>query len=414
MNAAHTTGRPTISRAAIEVKIAKASKLVAEIAESQRRTLELRAELESIQQEISDDCWTRIPILNQDIIESILDVVDPRGSSTLIPRWEEDKHRFRILRYLASFCAISRMWLGPARRRLYRLIPFHTSGKSTALFTSKFLDTVLNFPTIRPYVQQLRIAYNIESSAALEAFWLEGIHLLPNCTVDLTIRSSRGSISEIFARGPSAACALTYFYTYCNPGWSPSTWEVAMQNWQRLESLSFDGSIISRNFGFESVTSDDPDQLLPRLQSLYLFGCQSPRFPLTSPNTLHSLQLHICWGVDPISLVRFVSRHSLSLRSITIVSTTFHPESDSILADVAASADSLTRISIARAHKSSSMALFRAIPQSVEVVELDGSYSLEECRMFAESRRGVGALREVLRLGENIMVGDGSSVPVSG
>jgi hypothetical protein len=119
---------------------------------------------------------TTIPI-NEDVISSILEYLDPKSTTSLLgsPKflWGDQWVAAGCLA-IAPLCLVSRMWLRPARRHLYRVITAYTTYFNCPLF----LCAVSTSSTVASLVRHLHIQiahWNVEDFNKLT-------EALPQCT----------------------------------------------------------------------------------------------------------------------------------------------------------------------------------------------------------------------------------------
>jgi hypothetical protein len=241
---------------------------------------------------------------NLDILEIIFDNLDPNGH--LPSDFDHSIHGHPEGIFFASLCLVSRLWLGLARRVLYRVI---RSLEEHPVSLKKFHSTINGNPTIRPFVRYLKTTLDGKCGMMLEI-----MGLLPRCSFSLNWGSRcKASITK----GDIPLASVTCLLLSESGAWtklSPSGWAIALTRLCRLESLYLPalGDVFSAH-----IASQDGHQFLPSLSRLALSRMfESFAIPPTCPNTLHTLIMAHCSAVPREPLLYLIQRHSESLRRI--------------------------------------------------------------------------------------------------
>jgi hypothetical protein len=260
---------------------------------------------------------TRIPILDRDVIDEILDRIRPDDNSLDRPDFDwildlDFAPAYSGYKYLASLCLISRLWLPLARRRLYRVIPSFLPLSQRA---NLFKATILTVPELRPLV------HRVYSSQDDESLWEEVIPLLPYARVLIPDHPERTRYAGDII--PQSLFTLKSLSLLSMPGpdlippVAPKLWVAGFQGWTNLKELrlvSFD------HFLPDTTTIDTP---LPSLSVLGLRESSLFRIPPTSQNTLRTLVLDTCIRINLNSFSHLIHHHTRSLRNICLKSVHF-------------------------------------------------------------------------------------------
>jgi hypothetical protein len=209
--------------------------------------------------------------------------------------------------YVALLCLISRAWLVPARRVLYRTI---TEYYNNVTHAPLLWDTITNFPHIRPLIRRMYlrngVAYPLFADLNL---------LLPSCAVLVSIPGYWVRDLQAFASSES----IGYLHAQKDPKntYTEEVWRCGFKLWIRLEVLEF--TDYSESFPYDDVTagSEEANRILPSLTVLK-FKWLEGRLPIppTTRNTLHTLSLLGCRRVNGHSFLHLLRHHADSLRRI--------------------------------------------------------------------------------------------------
>jgi hypothetical protein len=307
-----------------------------------------------------------------DVIELIFDHIDIDASQyhhSCFSRYSKGDRR-RKLPSLALLCLVSRDWLIPARRLLYRLIP--ELGK---LHFDKLFRTIKELPDIRKYVQRLYIY--IHDSV------LEYAELLPNCKIYLLPRRDGSTPSEALAGSKNIAGIHIKDFP-----WLPEVWSPAFTRWIGLEDLRL--YVSSYQPSFPPAETQEYDVWLPSLRTLKLSMMEKWTLPPTTPNTIHTLVIHsFTPRVYAQPFIDFVRRHSSSLRRLLLNNINFDDdEGGEVLDNIGTLAPNLECIFIRSSQCQITEKFFDNIPRSVvEIsVEIDAPQSIKKCMDFLKGR----------------------------
>jgi hypothetical protein len=231
------------------------------------------------------DTGRRAPSVNSDFLHGVFDTVYPDVGARTTSFYTN----------LAPLCSVSRSWGTVARRFLYRTINL------VAIDQKLFASTVQTTPSVRPLVRCIFVE-KVSYPNALDF----GV-LLPNTSfvIDLARPVASGILQQL---------NVIHLHIDSDASWSPSMWEDTLRSWRELEVLRITGP---QNFPGVSTV------VLPTLHTLKFIGCNSFGIPLASPNTLHTLKFHSCRNVDSDALLALISRHSASLKMLTLWTVQF-------------------------------------------------------------------------------------------
>jgi hypothetical protein len=284
----------------------------------------------------------KTPPLPEDVIEIIFYYLFPDlPFSSPEVSWGEEgcKERYTKAR-LAQFCLLSRAWLVPTRRVLYRTIthPYNHATKAPLLW-----NLINNVAQIRTYIFRLIMLPEDLHHVSLS----EIKTVLPRCTVFLTIIPGATRMSP--ERVTSSDCV-----GYLRAGWDQmegytrDMWISAFTNWTRLEVLHIQASLVSF-FPFDVAEQDG--LFLPSLRVLRLRMMREViPIPPTSPNTLHTLCLVSLEGLTAEPFLALIHRHSYSLRRLHVAYVGFdYMAPHSILTDAVSQLRGLESLFIHRA-----------------------------------------------------------------
>jgi hypothetical protein len=237
-----------------------------------------------------------IPYLPSDVIEIIFSHRFPDLPSDILNfpsdafDNQEDLHPEGV-EYMSSLCLVSRTWLTPARRVLYRTITEYHSD------IALLWNTIFHCPHLRIYIRRMFL-----QSQAAKAQFRELGPQLPQCVVFETV-STCAPLTET----SDHACYLRVIgEQYYHPG---ELWPAADGQWSHLKVLEYIGAQ-----QFYLSFSDD----LPFLRVIKFRSLDTPRFPSISTNTLHTLAFSNCRKVHIPSFFDFILRHSQSLLRLSI------------------------------------------------------------------------------------------------
>jgi hypothetical protein len=303
------------------------------------------------------------PQLSGDIVETIVSHVEiPHDSPhfSLLEDWKNRPYCF-----LATLCLVSKLWLTPARRQLYRVIPpFDIPGHDY----SSFFTTVQKYEGVRSHIRRLHI--NLRTSehghSLRDELMLKCIPSFPRCSV--IANTSDDDIPLVEELMTLDSLAVLYISAVrCH---SPrKDWETTFQRWPSLQRLR-----INQNpkefpqWAPANILSAESIQL-PSLRVLMLSAMDKKwAFPPTTSNTLHTLILRECVKVAVSTLVAFIRHHSTSLRRIFIEDLELR-EDETALDDIGFYAPNLEFLYI---HKTWHIteAIFSNLPASLVEVSL--------------------------------------------
>jgi hypothetical protein len=263
-----------------------------------------------------------ISYLTYDILETIFDHLDP----TIHPHFplysydlEQNDRRKSKLKSIAPLCLVSRSWVSPARRVLYRAIP----NLSINGF-EKFLGTFEETPDIRLFVRWMYV-YSGQRETRLTI-----IEYLPRC---LLIFVTGAGWHKSPAKNIIPHISTIGGILLDSSPWEEEGWMVAFRYWTNLQSLTLsNGSFQFRNPEFAEAAHRE--HVLPALQTLVLDDNYRHVLrgadlftPPTTPNTLHTLSIsRQTYTTDPNNTPKFLGllvRHSESLRCLCLLSVQF-------------------------------------------------------------------------------------------
>jgi hypothetical protein len=205
---------------------------------------------------------------------------------------------------IKPLCLISRSWLVPVRRVLYRTISFQSE-------IPELWDILMNSPHLRIYVVRLYFPLKITNSLTAEFG-----ALFPNCAIYITMPPALMYVEKLLAQ-------MNYLgyprVGQCHPKW---IWRDGFRNWTRLQVLEIKRDK-NRTPGYYLDRKENLEPLLPSLCILKLRGTRGLQLPLTTSNTLHTLVIVGCLHLDASMFRDLASRHSGSLRRIHIQYNTF-------------------------------------------------------------------------------------------
>jgi hypothetical protein len=287
-----------------------------------------------------------VPVLPEDVVEIIfynLFPDHPFSSPDIF--WSEysrnepcTARRFPLCKAcLAAFYLLSRAWLNPTRRILYRTIthPYSSTLKGPLLW-----NLLNSSPHLRTYILRIHIHPKYTHNTSLN----EMAKLLPRCTISIRIPGSGH-------QSPYLMTSLNCI-GYLRAGWermegyTTDMWISAFTNWSRLEVLH----IQCRPLWFPFELAEQDGMFLPSLRILRIIMAQdSIPIPPASFNTLHTLCLAGLENLKLVSFIRLVRRHSQSSRRVHVSHVTFDVDNGSpneVLADAIAQLTSLESLFI--------------------------------------------------------------------
>jgi hypothetical protein len=316
-----------------------------------------------------------------DVLEIIFDNLDPNGH---LPSgsidFDHSIHGQPDGTFFASLCLVSRLWLGPARRILYRVIR-HLEQCPVSL--KKLHSTIKGNPTVRPFVRYLKTTLDENYGMMLEI-----MGLLPSCSFSLHWAfGCKASITN----GDIPLASVTYLRLSDSEAWTKRDWAVALTQLCRLESLYLPDP---KDVFSVYIASQDVHQFLPSLSRLAFSDMwKSFVIPPTCPNTLHTLIMAHCSASPCEPLLHLIQRHSASLRRISFYLESYD-EIDYDLIEVASYARGLQYIFCDSAESPN---LILLPPSLIEAsfcfvdevlgafVEASGSLRLLECEIYDDS-----------------------------
>jgi hypothetical protein len=213
--------------------------------------------------------------------------------------------------FVGSLCLVSRLWLHPAQRSLYRVVPILQRDLTRLL---NFCAAVRHNPALRLYVRRFHTSITSEDTWRLT---LEVCELLPRCVVFLIdpVFGLRAG-SDLFADQVMSDLPLLPHLAsvrLASVSWLPHLWVTAFSTWTELEYL------VLGNMGVPLELDFHTDEYLPSLKTLQLWHTStSYLIPPTTSNTLHTLVLINCPCITGDSFRLLVSKHRNSLRRLAI------------------------------------------------------------------------------------------------
>jgi hypothetical protein len=328
-----------------------------------------------------------------DVIDLIIATFDsddnPKRSLDLVPT--NDYPRITVLKRLVPLCLVSKTWLVFAQRRIYRIIPYAVTGNDCKL--QKFMATVLSFPHIRPYIQQLRLMFRFESRLNSQLRTVVA-PLLSRCHLVVDVTCGRSSFDFII---DVKAISLLVLRDWVKEDWPEQVWSTPFRGWHALHELHlFQGKM-------QPFEPHDDLDCLPSLQRL---DCQEVRcftVPPTAPNTLRTLWLTTCTETHPAHLKQLISHHASSLRDITFCGLYFQEDvcdpSDPVVDAILSPVTNLENLLITFTPQVS-VGLLASLPSSLVTLDISlgfkANFSKSACRKFVKERAAGKRLKSFL------------------
>jgi hypothetical protein len=193
---------------------------------------------------------------------------------------------------------ISRAWLAPSRRFLYRSITeaYNNERRGPLLW-----DTIHKCPHVRKYIRRIYLRSQFAAS-----HFRSIVTLLPHCTVLITLPSAW--INAFFAHDNPGYLRIEQGQSY-----SVEQWTSGFKNWSKLRVLELVGAQHSLSLDDSPLEETD---YLPSLRVLKLRSIDGEiSIPPTTPNTLHTLVFsgRLRNGIEP-ACTALLDRHASSLR----------------------------------------------------------------------------------------------------
>jgi hypothetical protein len=265
------------------------------------------------------------PELPEDVIEIIFDhlIPDTPFSSPDFSWNDRDADGGHTKKYIASLGLISRDWVNPTRRVLYRTIPqsYSTVQKSPLLW-----NTITIYPHVRNYVRRIHLIQWGYDLHPFNPFQDKVRAVLPRCTVFISIPEYK---YHIFSEEMVSADIMQFLVIRCEVlvRYSNRRGMSAFSRFTHLQALQIEGSLHSR---FPCVDAKGGDAYLPSLRMLRLKSVHNHiPIPLTTLNTLHTICISNCSGFTDATFFDLIRRHSVSLRRLYISGTTFTTDTPS-------------------------------------------------------------------------------------
>jgi hypothetical protein len=252
--------------------------------------------------------------LNGDIVELIVERTRPDISFNS-PNFSLSNDVERPYRFFAGLCLVSKMWLTPARRQLYRVLqPFIRTHID---YSSLFL-TLDDNPDIRLYVLRMHMDLN----SRFDARPFDILRSLPRCTLLATQWDPEHSrvryLDSLIAENKLSVLKIA------EVGWDAVSFRRGFATWAALHELRICGVPAKFPDPDESVIFSERNAKLPslrilKLQEQFEFLC----IPPTTSNTLHTFVLHECGDISSSLFFAFIRHHSASLRRLFMNDVTF-------------------------------------------------------------------------------------------
>jgi hypothetical protein len=249
------------------------------------------------------------PHLPGDVIELIVahrfpDVEFDSPEFLSCDSYRSEEHRKS---HIAPFSLLSRAWLAPARRALYRSI---TEAYNDENHGPLLWDTIQKYPHVRKYIRRMFLRNPLAAS-----HFRDIITLLPLCTILLALPSSDIDDPDlIFASTCPGYLRFEHDDEYSV---STETWHSGFRSWSRLQVLELVG--IKKPMSLDDLPPGEEDYL-PSLRVLKL-RLMSGRatIPPTTSNTLHTIVFSECRHAPILNgLTSLLDRHASSLRRLCI------------------------------------------------------------------------------------------------
>jgi hypothetical protein len=318
-----------------------------------RRLAKLNHDHEVLVSKIWDGWLSRAPAIPTDALECIMDYL-----STESPR------------YLSRLCLISKAWLTPARRLLYRNIRLHWKD------TDNFIATVRRTPSIRLCVHSLDV--EIEAFKKIDYF-----SLLENCVIRLTVdlqSEDQDLFRNLWPRLPNVSELKRVTVNASDDNDDDDSeydrsddkddllygWPLfGVQPWDHLEELEL------RSYSFDSndvpFQRHFPNVHFGSLKVLTFINCVNIVFPATPNNTLQILALDACSAVDDSSYISLIKRNANSIRDIKFMHSDFDItiENDFVYDRVVSEAKCAERVTLDACSEYMSPEFFHSLPATI-------------------------------------------------
>jgi hypothetical protein len=265
------------------------------------------------------------PQLPEDVIEVVLDHLSPDipFSSPKFSWNGRDADAGYTKRYIASLGLISRAWINPSRRILYRTItPSYCTPRNSPLLWT----TIATYSHVRKYVRRIHLIRLLPDLYIPPLPLSDDFRdLLPRCTVLIPIPE------PLFTNAPQMVIVsdLIGFLVIgldSLDSYSTEMWRTGFRSWTRLQAMQIQGTPL----WFPSNYSEgDDDTYLPSLRILRLSWTLQDHVPIppTTPNTIHTLCISNCPTFSEVAFLNLIHRHSASLRRLYIANTYFVTDS---------------------------------------------------------------------------------------
>jgi hypothetical protein len=214
--------------------------------------------------------------------------------------------------FLASLCLVSKMWLTPARRSLYRVIPFFQGDRESK--SRLFSRTIREVAELRAYVRILCIAF---------PSMIDIVPLLLRCRAVACDTARFETIpSNLYELRNLTAVNLDLTL---RPGRNR---EPIGDLWKRRVFVRWDAlQVLRLSEGFTTPPEDPFYNATPLQSTKYDFPSLShlhlrclrglPPF-LLKPNCLKTLVVDDCWAGNAEAFLRYIHHHAESLNRLEI------------------------------------------------------------------------------------------------
>lgn len=255
---------------------------------------QLQVEHDSLTHKITQAWTSRAPSLNTDVLETIFDFMDEPNLEFFYDRWPAE----RPFEYFRGLCLVSRQWLNPARKLLYREVPLLSPEQSRILERA-----VKGNAELRPMIRTIFI-HTRETDIG------DVFHLLSN----LQAIFSDFWPSERLHDQLLAVSSMRRFGIGREVVWDRGMWSQALASWPRLETLLFQNR--SGSFHPEDSLGFRPCKALKTL-AWQRASLLETAVPPTLPHTIKTISIRDS-EVWAIALKGVLERHLQSLVRLEI------------------------------------------------------------------------------------------------
>jgi hypothetical protein len=348
---------------------------------------ELFATRDAILTKIENGWISRTPRIPSDIVECIVPfcVRPPDASGT---RWSSAHD-------LAQCCLVSRAWLIPARRALYRDIHWSHSG------LDPFFLTLWNYTYLRHYVKVLGAVID-------DTRWIGAATLLPVCKIrmECVLNSENIDLATKLLRELDGCVDLlkqVKILTLTDNLVNRSSKSILHSaHWNRVEELH----LANIQHPFCTAPKAQAKVVFPLLHTVVLDDCKAIHLS-TFALPLRHIELLYCENIDLADFTKLIHRHSDYLHHISVRYSRFSISQHNqtrrrILDDVALNARHLQELyftytrSYGSRHFLSQLSLATT---KVFLSECEERISPEECQRFLERN---GSLKVLILLGVTV------------